>query len=188
MTENQHTHLSSILSDFSKMYHPNFDFLLKGDRWGFKDQPHEASVMLHEILKDNHVLQLYKRSDIRSLIGKFAAFITQEITLYFSREELAIISRLSEVHARLGLNQFDMLMRSNNHDDNALLSEYLTDKTGITTDDLNVSWDIYQVARHQLSWDAAGNPSKRDFSKMMGVNYDEPLKRGSEPLINISSN
>ena len=199
MTKNQHRHVLAVLTDFSKMYHPNFDFLLKETK-GLHDH-HDRAIMIHQILKSNHVLTLYSREDMAILLAKFTdpdnqepplAGVNEDVVDFFvvfmTKEELALLSRLAEVHARLGLNQFDMLMGSYDRDDNDILSDCLEGHTGVPEEALNISWDIYQVARYRLSWDAAGNPPKRDFSNMMGVNYDDPLKRGDEPLMAISSN
>jgi hypothetical protein len=53
----------------------------------------------------------------------------------------------------------------------------------------DISWDLYQVVRHQLSWDYAieqgwvdDYQSPRKWDKMLGVSYDEPMKFGDEPL------
>lgn len=45
-----------------------------------------------------------------------------------------------------------------------------------------VAWDIYQVIRHRESWDKAGNPKERDWSTMVGVNFDEPRQSSEQPL------
>lgn len=44
------------------------------------------------------------------------------------------------------------------------------------------SWELYQTLRHRLSWDRAGNPEKRDYAKMFGAHYDEPMNYTGEPL------
>lgn len=55
---------------------------------------------------------------------------------------------------------------------------------GITSekisDDARVMWDIHQVLRHRLSWDSAGNPETRNWTTMMGVNFDEPRRSSHE--------
>jgi hypothetical protein len=58
-----------------------------------------------------------------------------------------------------------------------------------TADSAKVAWDLYQVIRKQLSWDQAiaggvvqSHDSPRDWSKMMGCHYDDPMKMGPEPL------
>ena len=58
-----------------------------------------------------------------------------------------------------------------------------------TRDEARTAWDIYQVIRHKLSWLRAvadgiveSETSPRDWQKMMGVNYDEPMKTSDEPL------
>jgi len=48
--------------------------------------------------------------------------------------------------------------------------------------DCRVAWDVMQAVRHRISWDLAGNPPKRDWSTMMGVNYDEPMASSPEGI------
>ena len=52
-----------------------------------------------------------------------------------------------------------------------------------------VAWDLHQAFRHELSWDYAieegyveSKKSPRNWSEMMGVNYDEPYMTSEEPL------
>jgi len=56
----------------------------------------------------------------------------------------------------------------------------------------DIAWDLYQVIRHQLSWDYAIKEgwvedlnSPRDWSNMLGCSWDTPMKFGSEPLAKI---
>ena len=53
----------------------------------------------------------------------------------------------------------------------------------------DIAWDLYQVVRHQLSWEYAVEQgwvedlnSSRKWDKMLGVSYDEPMRFGCEPL------
>lgn len=53
----------------------------------------------------------------------------------------------------------------------------------------DISWDLCQVIRHKLSMVQAvedgiieSEDSPRDWNKMLGVNYDPPMKWGAEPL------
>jgi hypothetical protein len=52
----------------------------------------------------------------------------------------------------------------------------------------DISWDLYQVIRYEISTQQAiddgiiQKKGERDFSKMMTVNYDPPMKRSNEPL------
>jgi hypothetical protein len=53
----------------------------------------------------------------------------------------------------------------------------------------DIAWDLYQVVRHKLSWEGAvergvieSEDSPRNWSEMMTVNYDTPMKFGTEPL------
>lgn len=55
-----------------------------------------------------------------------------------------------------------------------------------------IAWDLYQVIRHRLSWDRAitekfieNENSPRNWSDMMGVDYDEPLKVSGKLLAKI---
>lgn len=59
----------------------------------------------------------------------------------------------------------------------------------LTSDRSKAAWDLYQVMRHRLAWDGAVRDgivasvdSPRDWSKMMGVHYDEPFKASPQPL------
>ncbi len=46
----------------------------------------------------------------------------------------------------------------------------------------DVAWDLHEVVRHRLAWSRAGNPSHRDYKKMLGHNYDKPTSWSGEPL------
>jgi hypothetical protein len=53
----------------------------------------------------------------------------------------------------------------------------------------DIAWDLYQVLRHQLSWECAIEKgwvkdfnSPRDWSNMIGCSWDTPMKFGTEPL------
>ena len=48
-----------------------------------------------------------------------------------------------------------------------------------------IACEIYGVIRHRLSWDRVGNPPKRDWSTMMGCNFDEPSIISHYPLCKI---
>ena len=48
-----------------------------------------------------------------------------------------------------------------------------------------IACDIYQIIRHRLSWDRVGNPEKRDWSTMGGVNFDEPHNISDYPFCKI---
>lgn len=56
-------------------------------------------------------------------------------------------------------------------------------------EDADILWDIHQVLRHRLSWDYAiekgyveNEQEHRNWSKMLGVTYDEPMKFSKQPL------
>jgi hypothetical protein len=53
----------------------------------------------------------------------------------------------------------------------------------------DISWDLYQVIRHKLSWERAveegvieSENSPRKWSEMMGVSFDPPMKWSNEKL------
>jgi len=56
----------------------------------------------------------------------------------------------------------------------------------------DILWDIHQVVRYRLAWDAAyatgritpGQP--RQWAEMLSRDFDEPLRYGSEPLATVS--
>jgi hypothetical protein len=59
-------------------------------------------------------------------------------------------------------------------------------------DSHDIAWDLYTTTRHQLSWEYAIEQgwvedfnSPRDWSKMLGVSYDTPMKFSKEPLAKL---
>jgi len=187
LSYNQKTHLSEALSDFLLMYCPNFDFLIKGKRR--RKRSFETLVVIHEVLKNNHCLLEFPRQAVTALHEKTSLpfEVSAQFHVELTYQDLTIISKVTELHARLEMDQFDMLMNVYNHDDEQLLKEYLTGKIVITKEQAALSWDLYQVVRHHLAWERAGNPSQRDFSSMMAVDYDRPAKRSVEPLMVIKT-
>jgi hypothetical protein len=62
----------------------------------------------------------------------------------------------------------------------------------ISSDKINpkaqIAWDIQQVVRQAVSWHRAGKKlgeDKRDWSEMLGVDFDDPFPSNSEPLCKI---
>lgn len=127
-------------------------------------------------------------------------------TITVTRQQAQTLQTACEVLARLGIGQFrDALDHlptgefrpSDWHDDMDAIGEILSKHTPSHVDGDRTSavakdaWDLYQVIRHRLSWDAAiergdiqpGQP--RDWQKMMGVNYDTPMQTGVEALAQI---
>ena len=56
----------------------------------------------------------------------------------------------------------------------------------------DIAWDLYTTTRYHLSWEAAIEKgwvedlnSPRDWSRMLGVSFDTPMKFGTEPLAKI---
>jgi len=116
-------------------------------------------------------------------------------TLILTARQAAEISSACEIVARLQMGQVDMALRElpGDHpkDYDALreiqqMIERLV-PAKIERGD-SIAWDLYQVIRHRLSWDRAiergeiKEGDRRKWPEMMGVSYDEPMKKGDEPL------
>lgn len=50
-----------------------------------------------------------------------------------------------------------------------------------------IAYEIKKTIEHRVSWDRVGNPSKRDWKTMLGVNFDEPRKHSKHPMPKIST-
>lgn len=53
--------------------------------------------------------------------------------------------------------------------------------------DTDVAFDLHRVIRHRLAWDRATakgitDGKTRNWSEMLGVYFDEPMRYGTEPL------
>lgn len=101
---------------------------------------------------------------------------TKVYTLTITEEQARVISIATELFSRVCIGQTDDL-------------RFWKPKANIgmhdTCDEGQLAWDLYQVIRHRLAWDRAGNPPVRDWKTMMTVDFDEPLKIGPEPLAGI---
>ena len=137
-------------------------------------------------------------------------------TISLTDAQAQVLSTACEILARLGIGQYDDALRHLPqrdgidwgawHDDMRTIGEMLSrhmvngidgyrSSLGInhakTSDESQVAWDMYQVIRHRLAWDraiAAGitDGTVRDWSQMMGVHYDKPMKSSAEPLAQIN--
>lgn len=131
-------------------------------------------------------------------------------TLTLTASQMHVLSRAAEVLARLGIGQIPDALRelpasgdidwSAWHDDCEavckIMSKHMPNKIngwnsnlGINNADngARIAWDLHQVIRHRLAWDRAieqgiTDGASRDWSQMMGVCYDEPMKTAPEPL------
>ena len=118
-------------------------------------------------------------------------------TLHINAAQARVISTACEVLARLGMGQCrDALehlpLRDTFppgwHEDMEAIAHILKKHTTIngvdyhgigspkTSEESKTAWDLYQVVRHRLAWDANpdGNP--------MRVDFDPPYKTGLQPL------
>jgi hypothetical protein len=139
----------------------------------------------------------------------------KKYTIEITENQANVIKEALEVFARLGIGQFRDALESlplkphaeGWHDDMLVIGQILKKYTrsnvdgwqsslSIHSQDVNdeaqIAWDIYQVVRRKLSWDyAIGNGwvkdenDSRNWKEMMGVNYDDPLQVGPEPLAKI---
>lgn len=127
----------------------------------------------------------------------------KRVTITMTERQAAALSLACEMVARFHLGQFDMLRFVRN--DMLLPGEFNTadlirclvfpdseNTKGIRHSDIpdtsRILWDMYQVLRHYLSWkDQPNTPATRDWSKQMGVNFDEPMKTDDDPLPEIET-
>lgn len=132
-----------------------------------------------------------------------------DYTLKITKEQAQILSEATEVLARLCLGQIRFALdylptrefRPDGWNEDAdrieeILHKYLSGHDGQRPDISRIrsaSWDLYQVIRHRLSWDYAiehgiveSADSKRNWSRMITVNFDEPMKTSDEPLAKIT--
>lgn len=56
-----------------------------------------------------------------------------------------------------------------------------------------IAWDLHQVVRHRLAWDqavargdVASLEAPRNWRAMLGVQFDDPMQWGPEPLASIA--
>lgn len=120
-------------------------------------------------------------------------------TLHLSEAQARTISHACEVLARLGIGQFKDALEclplkefrpDGWHEDMEgiahILKKHTTVMHGVgayhaisshkTSDRSKTAWDLYQVVRHRLAWDA--NPE----GDHMSVMFDQPMKTGPDPL------
>jgi hypothetical protein len=124
-----------------------------------------------------------------------------------TERQLATLSSAAELVARLGIGQYrdafnwlpirsDISWSDYHADVDAIgdiISKYTSSDLGVSNPDTSstskIAWDLYQSFRRELAWDRAvddgiieSRNSPRDWSKMMGVHYDAPMKTSEEPL------
>jgi hypothetical protein len=130
-------------------------------------------------------------------------------TLHISEKQAQTISHACEVLARLGMGQFKDALEclplkeyapDGWHEDMEGIAHILKKHTTIlhgvgsyhgissakTSPESKTAWDVYQVIRHQLAWDAAkaeGHPGEGETRPpSWSVVYDNPMKTSAEPL------
>jgi len=116
-------------------------------------------------------------------------------TLTLTARQAAEISSACEIVARLQMGQVDMAVRELPGDhpkdyDSLREIQQMIERlvpAKIERGD-SIAWDLYQVIRHRLAWDRAiergeiEKGERRNWSIMMGVSFDDPMKMGDEPL------
>ena len=133
--------------------------------------------------------------------------MTWNITL--SDKQMSVVCRALENYSRLMMGQIDNALedftdlswseRKSIHDfarkiifaelgsSNAYYS-ISSEKIG---DNAQISWDILQVLRQAVSWHRVGKKlgeDEREWSTMMGVNFDDPFCCNSHPLCKVERN
>jgi len=123
-------------------------------------------------------------------------------TLHITEKQAQTISHACEVLARLGMGQFKDALEclplrewrpDGWHEDMEGIGHILKKHTTVlhgmgayhgissakTSAESKTAWDLYQVVRHRLAWDAQpeGDP--------MSVLFDQPMKTSREPLARI---
>lgn len=130
-------------------------------------------------------------------------FGTMTYKLKITEDQAYVLSAACELFARLGMGQIrnivDFLPLNCDYEDRHAFEDALSSlykmisargidgwrsSLGIQSEDVTIgakrAWELYEVIRHRLSWDMADregwiNPDgRRNWNKMMGVNFDEP--------------
>lgn len=131
-------------------------------------------------------------------------------TIELTERQAAIVSQACELVARLGMNQvkeifeylpldFNNIDYSAYHDDQraieAILKKYMKKPPYNDSNESRskIAWDLHTVIRKEIAWEHAieeGHISSKDeprnWSKMMGVHYDDPMKTSDQPLAKIT--
>ena len=129
-------------------------------------------------------------------------------TLRINEAQARAIAHACEVLARLGMGQFRDALEclplkeyapDGWHEDMEGIAHILKKHTTIahdvayhgissakTSTESKTAWDVYQVIRHRLAWDAAkaeGHPGESEATRpSWSVVYDQPMKTSAEPL------
>jgi hypothetical protein len=115
--------------------------------------------------------------------------------IYCNKKQAGVIQNALELWARISGGQIQELLRPYNISNTDLVDEIRRlsrqievgiKLESLTGKDKDLAWEMYQTVRHRLSWDKAGNPIVRDWNTMWSVNYDEPMKITTEPLLSIA--
>lgn len=111
--------------------------------------------------------------------------------------QLALLSRAAEVCARLHMHQTDVLhdFAPLTYSEQMIIRSLMKSATGIrfvgediAKEQSNCLFDLYQSFRHYLSWkDQDNTPETRDWDSQLGVCFDEPMYRGSEPPVKVTN-
>ena len=133
-----------------------------------------------------------------------------------SEKQLLIISRALELLARVQCGQIDEAFREMRNEEGLQnripfdiqneASKMVKESIGLTQssswgagkfpESADIAFDLHQQIRHDMSWNAAIengivdqiDASVRDWTKMVGVCYDEPFYFGTENPVKIEKN
>lgn len=131
-------------------------------------------------------------------------------TIELTERQAAIVSQACELVARLGINQvkeifeflpidFNNIDYSAYHDDQRAIESILNKHMKKTPYNdsgearSNIAWDLYTVIRKEIAWEhavqegyIASKSDPRNWRKMMGVSYDDPMKTSNQPLAKVT--
>ena len=146
--------------------------------------------------------------------------MTKTYTLTITEEQARVLQTATELYARISsgdigdaIGNLPIKWNTINYDEyhedvntiRTLIRKYTIGnvdgyktKLGVGSSDKvpgsDISWDLYQVIRHKLSWVCAverdmveNEDALRNWDKMMQVCYDEPRRCGSEELAKMEN-
>lgn len=130
-------------------------------------------------------------------------------TVELTERQAAIVSQACELVARLGMNQvkeifeylpvdFNNIDYSAYHDDQMaienILKKYMKKPPYNDSNEARskIAWDLHTVIRKEIAWEHAveegyisSKDESRNWNKMMGVHYDDPMKTSDQPLAKV---
>lgn len=177
----QHDHLYKVMTAFASMYQNNVDFLIAKP---LHKKSFEELVTVHEVLKNNAFLSLYPKAEFNRIRIELGTDTGAVKTCRFDRSQLSLLKAVLEVHARLGLNQFEGLMAKYSKEDSDLLTASLTGNTAVSKVEADISWDMVQAIDYYL----ATSRSQSAGGGMQAAHVSLPVQQSlTVPLLEIET-